>query len=99
MKKTVLKITLIFTFFNSCANGDFITIEGKIKIKGSVPHNYIVLEDSKTSKDYKIINSKKFNLNALQNRVIKAKVKLIKKEIGANFPTLIEIVKLIKPSK
>jgi len=91
MKKTAPILAALSLL--SCANSADTTIEGKIAIKGSMPHTYLVIEDKKTHKDYKIVNPKDFNLINRQNQVVKIKAQLVKKAIGPGFPAEIKVIK------
>ncbi len=90
MKKTILAIAALG--FAGCVNSQNIELEGKIALKGSQPHTYLVLEDQKTLKDYKIANSSQFNLINKQNQIVKVEAKLLKKPVGPGFPAVIEVV-------
>ena len=85
-------IALIIPLFAACNN--IVEIEGVIKVKGSTPHTYLVIEDSKTNQDYQIIDAKKYHLDQKQNQKVKLKVKVVKKATGAGFPAIIEILEL-----
>ena len=63
-------------------------------MKGSVPYSYLVIEDCKSHKDYKIINPASFNLLHQQKEQIRLKAKVIKKAIGPGFPAVIEVTEV-----
>jgi len=90
MKKLI--IASIALSFIGCSNTQTINVEGKIAMYGSVPHNYLGVEDIKTHKVYKIENSKDFSLNSMQNKIVKAKdklKKLVPKEVKGLFKNLL----------
>ena len=86
----ILKITIIIFLLGGCMNAT--EIVGKVKVKGSSPHTYLVIEDSKTHKSYKIKNADDFNLENMQNEILKLKVKVIKESIGPGFPAIVEVL-------
>lgn len=90
MKKFILALAALN--FAGCANSSNIELEGKIAVKGSEPHAYLVIEDIKTDKNYKIANSNQFNLKNMQNKKVKLKVKLLKKALGPTFPAVVEVI-------
>jgi hypothetical protein len=71
-------------------------IVGKIKVKGTSPHTYLVIEDIATKKSYMVKNQEKFDLINRQNETLKVKAKILQKAIGAGFPAVIEILEIIK---
>jgi len=75
-----------------CTNSADTNLEGKIAVKGSGPHTYLVIEDEKTHKDYKIANPKEFNLIDKQNKTVKLKAKVVRKAIGPGFPAEIKVI-------
>jgi hypothetical protein len=93
MKKYILSgcIALISL---GCAENTLVEIEGKIFLKGSTPHTYVVIEDQKHHKNYKIENANHFNLLKKQNQSIKIKAKFLKKAIAPGFPAVIKIVEI-----
>ena len=94
MKKSILTLFALSLF--GCANSSVVEIEGKVAVYGSMPHTFLAIKDSKNNKYYKIKNASDFNLQNLQNRVIKVKAKILKKKIGPGFPAIIEVVELKK---
>jgi len=94
MKKSIMALLALSLF--GCANSSLVEIEGKIAVYGSMPHTFLAIKDSKNHKYYKIKNAKDFNLQNMQNRVIKVKAKILKKKIGPGFPAVIEVVELKK---
>lgn len=90
--KNIAKLVAIVPFVVSCTNSMEIT--GVVKVKGSAPHTYLVIEDSKTNQDYQIKDAKKYHLEQKQNKTIKVKAKVVKKSLGAAFPAVIEILEV-----
>jgi len=90
MKKTTL-IGVALSLLG-CANSADTIIEGKIAVKGSMPHTYLVIEDKATHKDYRIVNPKDFNLINRQNKIVKIKAEVVKKAIGPGFPAEIKVL-------
>ncbi len=90
MKRWLMALTI--PLFAACNN--IVEIEGTIKVKGSMPHTYLVIEDSKTKKDIKIENPQDFKLYNKQNQIIKAKIELKKEKIGASFPAVGRIIEV-----
>jgi len=93
MKKIFL-ILLILLNFLACAKDDIFIIEGKIKIKGSSPHTYVVIEDIQNHKVYKVKNKNSFNIMHKQKKLLIFKVKLLKEAIGPDYPALVEITNI-----
>jgi hypothetical protein len=91
MKHFILLIMLLFSV-PACAENDIFTIEGKIFLKGSEPHTYLVIEDDQSHKVYKIKNKNSFDLMHKQKQFIKFKVRLLKEAIGPGYPALVEII-------
>ena len=96
MYNKVLKLALIVGILSGYISA--MEIVGKIKVKGSSPHTYLVIEDNKTHKSYTISNAKDFNLTNRQNEILKVEAKIIKKAVGPGFPAVIEVLE-IKESK
>lgn len=92
MKKIITMLTLLG--FIGCAQDNVIELEGRIAMKGSSPHTYLSIKDSKSHKSYKIQNEVKFNLSKKQNQTVKIKAVLIKEAIGPGYPALIEVVEV-----
>ena len=96
MLKKILLPLLTFMGMNACAENDLLDIEGKVYVKGSAPHTYVVIEDPKKHKSYRVINEKTFDLIHKQKQIIHIKAKQVKDAIGPGFPAEIEILG-IKP--
>ncbi len=75
--KNILKLLLAAPFLGNCTNS--IEISGVVKVKGSTPHTYLVIEDTKTNKNYQIKNTQKHYLEQKQNQEVKVKAKVVKK--------------------
>ncbi len=96
MKKIIVYM-LILGVVMGCSNDiDNLNLSGKLYMKGSTPHTYLVIEDTNTHKNYKIENPKEFNLLYKQNKIIKVKAKLVKKAISSSFPAIIEVLSIKK---
>ena len=85
---------LIWFGISACADNDTLTIQGKIFIKGTAPHTYVVIEDSRDHKTYKINNQERFDLKKKQKQVLTVKAKQIKKAVGPGFPAEIEVISI-----
>jgi len=92
MKKILIALAILG--FIGCAQDNTMELEGRVAVKGSSPHTYLSIKDSKSQKSYKIQNQEKFNLMQKQNQIIKVEAILIKKAIGPGFPAVIEVVKV-----
>jgi len=93
MKKYII-LGLITLSFVSCANSTELELEGRLAVKGSSVHTYLVIEDKKSHKNYKIQNKESFNLMNRQKQTVKIKAKLVKEAIGPGFPAVIEVVEV-----
>jgi len=94
--KHFLRIFVVLGFVSCSSYSKSIEIEGVVKLKGSEPHTFIVIEDAKSLKDYKITNSKKFNLFSKQNSRVKIRANIVKKALGAGFPASVEVIEVLK---
>ena len=92
MKKILLGIGILGVF--GCAQNNGMELEGRLALKGTSVHTYLVIEDTKSRKSYKIQNQESFDLIKRQNQTVKVKAKLIKKAIGPGFPAVIEVVEV-----
>jgi len=90
---TVFGILGLGVMMGCAQNGD-LELEGGLYIKGSGPHTYLVIEDQKSHKSYKIQNAKGFNLLKRQKEVVRLKAKLVKKAVGPGFPAVVEVVEV-----
>lgn len=71
------------------------TIEGRVAVKGSEPHTYLVIETDKQS--YEIVGEHKDLLySEHQNKQIKVKGKVLKEADGHLMPGEFEVIKIIK---
>ncbi len=80
--------------FLGCAQDNVMELEGRVAVKGSSPHTYLSIKDSKSQKSYKIQNQVEFDLMTKQNQTVKVKAVLIKEAIGPGFPAIIEVVEV-----
>lgn len=78
----------------ACAQENMMELEGKVAMKGSEPHTYLSIKDSKSQKSYKIQNQAKFDLMKKQNQTVKVKAVLVKEAIGPGFPAVIEVIEV-----
>ncbi len=92
MKK--IFILLSFIVIIGCAQDNLIELEGRIAMKGSSPHTYLSIKDSKSQKSYKIVNQAEFDLMKKQNQTVKVRAVLIKDAVGPGFPAVIEVVEV-----
>jgi len=77
-----------------CAQENMMELEGRVAVKGTEPHTYLSIKDTKTQKSYKIQNQAQFNLMNKQNQTLKVKAVLIKEAIGPGFPAVVEVVEV-----
>jgi len=80
--------------FMGCTQSNDLDLEGRLAVKGSSVHTYLVIEDKKSHKNYKIQNKENFNLMNRQKQTVKIKAKLVKEAIGPGFPAVIEVVEV-----
>ena len=83
-------VMIILILFPSC-----LTLEGKITVKGSEPHTYLVLV-TEDQTDYKIAG--KFHDEILKNyqqKILKVKGKIVRDAMGPGFPAELEVLKII----
>ncbi len=92
MKKIIIGLSLIGLI--GCTQDNTMELEGRVAVKGSSPHTYLSIKDSKSHKSYKIQNQEKFDLMKKQNQTVKIEVILIKEAIGPGFPAVIEVVEV-----
>lgn len=92
MKKLIILLTLLG--LTACARENMMELEGKVAMKGSAPHTYLSIKDSKSQKSYKIQNQAKFDLMKKQNQTVKVKAVLVKEAIGPGFPAVIEVIEV-----
>lgn len=92
MKKILIALSLMG--FIGCAQDNTMELEGRVAVKGSSPHTYLSIKDSKSHKSYKIQNQEKFDLMKKQNQTVKIEAILIKEAIGPGFPAVIEVVEV-----
>lgn len=92
MKKIISILGLIW--ITACAQDNMMELEGRVAVKGSEPHTYLSIKDSKSQKSYKIQNQAKFDLMKKQNQTVKVKAVLVKEAIGPGFPAVIEVIEV-----
>ncbi len=90
------KIFILLSFIGiiGCAQDNLMELEGRVAVKGSSPHTYLSIKDSKSQKSYKIQNQAEFDLMKKQNQTVKVKAVLIKDAVGPGFPAVIEVVEV-----
>ncbi|GIT99903.1 hypothetical protein TSL6_04100 [Sulfurovum sp. TSL6] len=93
MKKMFIGLSLIGLFVG-CAQDNVMELEGRVAVKGSEPHTYLSIKDTKTQTSYKIHNQAKFDLTKKQNKMVKVKAVVVKEAIGPGFPAVIEVVEV-----
>ena len=81
MKKLIIGLSLV-GMFSFAQDNNIIHIEGRIAVKGSSPHTYLSIKDTKSHKSYKIQNQVEFDLMTKQNQTVKGKAVLIKEAVG-----------------
>ncbi len=94
MIQKTLMLALASLSLMACTEGDVAEVSGRLAMKGSSMHTYLVIEDTKTHKVLKINNKEAFDLMQRQNETVTLKVKLIKKAIGAGFPAVVEVLEV-----
>jgi len=94
MKKHFIIGAVTLGVVMGCAQNGDLELEGGLYMKGSAPHSYLVIEDQKSHKSYKIQNAKSFNLGKRQKEVVKIKAKLIKKAIAPGWPAVVKVVEV-----
>ena len=92
MKKLLFALSLIGLI--GCAQDNIMELEGRIAVKGSSPHTYLSIKDTKSRKSYRIQNQAKFDLMKKQNQTVNLKAVLVKEAIGPGFPAVIEVVEV-----
>ena len=90
--KKILWTAIILLGITACAQNNIMDISGKIYIQGSEPHTYLVIEETKTNRVYKIVNPSDFNLSHKQKQVLRLKAVSVKSAVGPNFPAEIKVV-------
>lgn len=92
MKKLIISLWLVGLF--GCAQDNIMEIEGRVAVKGTSPHTYLSIKDTKSNKSYKIKKQAEFDLMTKQNQTVKIKAVLIKEAIGPGFPAVIEVIEV-----
>ena len=95
--KKLLSILLagvsLFAMTSKQQNMPTVTLSGKVGVYGNEPHTFVAIKDS-NNQLYRIDNAKDFNLNKLQNKIIKVKAVKVKEKVGPGFPAVVHIVEL-----
>ena len=94
MIRKTLMLVLASLSLTACSEGDMTEVNGRLAMKGSSMHTYLVIEETKSHKTLKISNKEAFNLIGRQNEIVTLKVKLIKKAVGAGFPAVVEVLEV-----
>ena len=92
MKKLIIVLSLIGLI--GCAQDNIMELEGRVAMKGSSPHTYLSIKDSKSQKSYRIQNQTQFDLIKKQNQTVHLKAVLVKEAIGPGFPAVIEVIEV-----
>jgi len=79
---------------SGCTTANEINLDGKIYVKGSSPHTYIVIEDSNTHKNYQIVNANEFDLKHKQKQHLNITAKIVKESKSPLVPTKIEVLEV-----
>ena len=99
--KTLFTLALATLFFNGCAGGIGLsggsgTIQGKILIKGHLPHSYVAL---------KVNNRLYYNLVGRYSRVLRSSYqgknvvvsgKIVADALGPGMPARFEVTKIVR---
>ena len=84
---------LILFILISCKS---ITLKGKIAVKGSEPHTYLVLVSVENG-EYAIVGELKQEIwNKYQGHMIKVRGNVIKQAIGPGFPAELEVIQILE---
>ena len=93
MKQTIAAVLLYAGMLTGCAQSNDLELEGGLYMKGYDHYNrYLLIEDRKSHRGYKINNPEAFHLEKRQKEIVKLKARLVKKAIGPGFPAEIEVV-------
>jgi len=94
MKKYILLWSSSLVMILGCTQSNDLELEGELYVKGSSVHSYLVIEDKKSQKSYKIKNANRFGLMQKQKHKVKLKAKLIRKAIGPGAPAVVEVLEV-----
>jgi hypothetical protein len=94
MKKYILLWSSTLVMMFGCTQSSDLNLEGKLYMKGSSVNTYLVIEDKKSHKSYKIQNASHFDLIEKQKQRVKLRVKLIKKATGPGSPAVVEVLEV-----
>lgn len=89
-----LSLGLIIATLTSCTQSNALELQGRLALKGTATHSYLVIEDTQSNKTYKIINQDFNNIIKKQKHIVKIKATLLKKAIGPGFPAVIEVLEV-----
>jgi len=78
----------------ACTQSNALELQGRIAMKGTATHSYLVIEDAVTNKPYKIQNQRFQDLVNKQRHIVKIKANLLKEAVGPGFPAVIEVLEV-----
>jgi|GEM_PF-1211210 hypothetical protein len=96
--QNVVGVGVVTLGLGACASStpsSTMVLQGAIKMKGSMPHTSLVIEDKKSHKSYKIQNQEAFGLAQKQNQTLSLEVALVKDAIGPGFPAEVEVKRIL----
>jgi len=98
MKKLLtLALSSISIFaFTAKQNIENLTITGKVGVYGNEPHTYIAIKDTENNTLYQVENAKDYNLDKLQNKIVKIEAIKTAEKKGPGFPAKIKVVNFLK---
>ena len=77
-KKLWITVLTVAGLGSGCTNhAKTLELEGAIYLKGSAPHTYLVLEDTRSHRMYRIANPTAFDLIHRQRQRVKVEAKLL----------------------
>jgi hypothetical protein len=92
IKAIILGCLLSLT--SACSHANSLSLKGKILLKGPAPHSYLVIEDQRHKKSYKIKNDSFQQLIKKQNWVCSIKAELIEEARGPRLPAVIQVLEV-----
>jgi uncharacterized protein YcfL len=93
--KNFLYLLLVGVIVSGCtSDSSSLSVDGRVYIKGSEPHTYVVIEDSSNHKKYKVVNPKDFDLKNRQRELVSVEAKVISPAKGALSPEEIEVLRV-----
>lgn len=78
----------------ACTQSNALELQGRIAMKGTATHSYLVIEDTLTNKSYKIQNQSFKDLINKQKHIVKIKADLLKDAVGPGFPAVIKVLEV-----